>query len=169
MVVAAPLEALPMAETEVILEQISADSPAPMPVPQPMKLQELVPTPVPTAALPQQKIMREAEMTETAKPVAAIKPTPVLDRVRPEPTPTVQEAAAASLRSKVASAPVVEAAKPSNNAKGAGVAFTLPYPKALEEAGAYSGFVDSGQRRGSSELGLSGAKQWSTCFRCFCT
>ena len=138
MVVAAPPEALPMAETEVILEQISADSPAPMPVPQPMKLQERAPTPVPTAALPQQKIMREAEMTETAKPVAAIKPTPVFDRVRPEPTPTVQEATAASPAVKsVAPAPVAEAAKPSNNAKGAGVAFNPkpPYPKALEEAG----------------------------------
>ncbi|AXF84963.1 hypothetical protein DTO96_100680 [Ephemeroptericola cinctiostellae] len=141
MVAAAPPEALPMAETEVILEQISADSPVSMPAPQQVKLQERVSSPVPAVALSQQKTMREAEMTETVKPVVAIKPTPMFDRAKPEPTPTAQEAPAASTAVKsVASAPtpVAEAAaKPSNNAKGAGVAFNPkpPYPKALEEAG----------------------------------
>ena len=140
MVVAAPPEALPMAETEVILEQISADSPLPMPIPQQVKLQERVSSPVPAVALPQQKTMREAEMTETVKPVVAIKPTPMFDRAKPEPTPTAQEApATSSVAKSLASAPtpVAEAAKPSSNTKGAGVSFNPkpPYPKALEEAG----------------------------------
>ena len=138
-VVATPPEPLPMAETEVILEHISPDSPTPTPVPPSPKVQERMQAPVSMATPQPQKIMRDAEMTETIKPVAPTQPKPVMEQVPSKPTPMAQQATpveAAAL--KTVAAPAAEAAaKPGNNAKGAGVAFNPKpaYPKALEEAG----------------------------------
>ena len=144
MVLATPPESLPMAETEVILEQISADSRTPTPIPQQAKPQELVQASMPIATPQLQKIIREADMTETVKPIVPVKSTHVSEQAQSEPTAvaqqktTVLQTSAVEVTAKNAvPAPVAEAAKPNNNAKGAGVAFNPkpPYPKALEAAG----------------------------------
>lgn len=138
MVVTAPPEALPMAETEVILEQVSADSPEPSPIPQQVKVREQVQPPVPDAAPQQPKITRDAEVAEVVKRVAEVKPTVVSDQAKPVPTPaTPQVSAAAPVAQSAAPSHVAETSKPTNNAKGAGVAFNPkpPYPQNLREAG----------------------------------
>lgn len=162
MVTQTPPEALPMAETEVILEQISNDNAAPTPiirVPQPVQpVQHSA-----SATNDVQKTIDDSEMARTVKqtqttttpitpPTETIKRTdaPAV-KAMPTPQPTVAQPtapAAASVpapASKPQAAPVPPAPKAAEapvhssggSAKGVGISFNPkpPYPKTLESAG----------------------------------
>lgn len=141
MVVSTPPEALPMAETEVILEQISDNKTVPTPIISVPKSVQQVATPAPNDT---PKIVDDAVITRTVKPTPAVNPpvmpTEVVRKVDAPvvaAAPVVQPVAPAAPVKPVETAKPESSEKPSGTAKGASLSYNPkpPYPQNLESAG----------------------------------